>query len=82
MPEPARVQLWSRAHCHLCDEARVVVAAVCRALDEPWRECDIDAHPEALSRWSDQVPVLLVDDAVVATYRVDPSRLRAALLHR
>jgi hypothetical protein len=37
-----RVVLYTRAGCHLCEEARVVVAEVCAAAGEAWVEVDIE----------------------------------------
>ncbi len=75
-----RVVLVGRAGCHLCEEARVVVAQVCGSLDEPWTQVDVDCDPAWLARWSELVPVVLVDGAEHARYRVDPAALRRALL--
>jgi len=74
-----RVVLLGRVGCHLCDEARAVVAGVCDALDVAWVERDVDADPQLRRRWSDEVPVVLVDSTVHARYRVDPASLRRAL---
>lgn len=78
MREP-RVQLIGRAGCHLCDEARVIVAEVCAELGESWRETDVASDPALLRRYRDYVPVTLVDGAQIDFWRVDPDRLRAAL---
>ena len=77
--ELPRVVLLGRAGCHLCDEARVVVADVCAALGERWTERDVDDHPDLRARYSDLVPVVLVDGGEVGHYRVDPGKLRRAL---
>jgi hypothetical protein len=41
---------------------------------------DVDGDPELLRRYTDQVPVTFVDGAQHDFWRVDPLRLRAALL--
>lgn len=79
MTDGPRVVLLGRVGCHLCDEARVVVAGVCDALDIAWVERDVDAEEDLRRRWSDDVPVVLVDSAVHARYRVDPASLRRAI---
>ena len=38
----ARVTLYTRAECHLCDEARAIVRAVCAELGESFEEIDVD----------------------------------------
>lgn len=75
-----RVVLLGRAGCHLCDEARVVVADVCAVLEEQWVERDVDDHPDLRARYSDLVPVVIVDGDEVAHYRVGPGVLRRALI--
>jgi hypothetical protein len=77
-----RVVLLGRAGCHLCDEARTVVARVCTETGTAWREDDIDAAgtPADLRlRHTDEVPVTFVDGEVHDFWRVDEARLRAVL---
>lgn len=80
MPQP-RVQLLTRAGCHLCDDALALAARVCAATGESLTVTDIDAagDPILLDRYSDQVPVTFVDGAVHDFWRVDEARLTAAL---
>jgi glutaredoxin len=75
-----RVTLLSRPGCHLCDEARSVIAAVTADLGVGWEERDVSASPEDLVRYSDMVPVTFVDGMQHDFWRVSEDRLRAALL--
>jgi hypothetical protein len=75
----ARVTLYSRPGCHLCDDARVVVAAVCAELGESFEEVDVDQDPGLAARYAEEIPVTLVDGRQHDFWRVDPQRLRAAL---
>jgi glutaredoxin len=77
-----RVTLYSKPGCHLCDEARVVVAQVCDELGESFDEVDITAGPDAqalLEAYGEEIPVTLVDGEQHDFWRVDPDRLRRAL---
>jgi hypothetical protein len=76
---PARVHLIGRAGCHLCDDAREVVAAVCAELGVAWTESDVTADRGLARRYGEYVPVTLVDGEQHDFWRVDPARLRAAL---
>ncbi|HET7762187.1 MAG TPA: glutaredoxin family protein [Phycicoccus sp.] len=76
---PVRVSLVGRAGCHLCDVARQTVARVCADLGVGWEEVDVDTDPALRARWSDEVPVTLVDGRQHDFWRVDEARLRAAL---
>ena len=76
----ARVTLYTRAGCHLCEEARVVIEQVCADLGEEYAEVDIDTDPDLVARFTDEVPVTFVDGRQHDFWRVDPARLRAALI--
>lgn len=79
---PARVTLYTRPGCHLCDEARAVIAAVCAEVGEEFAEVDISGNPELVQRFGHEIPVTFVDGAQHDYWRVDPTRLRAALAPR
>lgn len=72
--------LIGRDGCHLCDDARVVVAEV--LADFPGvqlNERSIDSDDELRRAYADEIPVVLIDGRMHAYWRVDPKRLRAAL---
>ena len=73
------MRLLSKPGCHLCDDARVVVAAVCAELGETYDEVDITQETELMTRYGEQIPVTLVDGVQHDYWRVDASRLRQAL---
>ena len=75
----ARVLLYSRPGCHLCDAARQVVQAVCAELGEQFTEVDITTSAELQREYGELIPVTLVDGKRHDFWRVDPDRLRAAL---
>ena len=75
-----RVLVLTRPGCHLCEQAVEVVAAVCAETGAGWSTRDITTDPELLRRYTDEVPVTFVDGAQHDFWRVDPARLRAALL--
>jgi len=77
-----RVTLYGKPGCHLCDQARAVIAAVCDELGEAYAEVDILSSPSLLARYGEEIPVTLVDGAQHDFWRVDPDRLRAALRAR
>ncbi len=75
----ARVTLYSRPGCHLCDDAREVVQRVCADLGTDFEEVDITTSPELMDAYGEQIPVTLVDGRQHDFWRVDERRLRAAL---
>ncbi len=74
-----KVTLLGKAGCHLCEDARAVIAAVCAELSVEWEELDITTDDALYERWWEQIPVTLVDGVQHDFWRVDPDRLRAAL---
>lgn len=74
-----RVTLYGRAGCHLCDDARAVIERVCADLGETFVEIHIDDDPGLLDRYAEEIPVTLVDGRQHDFWRVDETRLRAAL---
>lgn len=75
----ARVTLVGRPGCHLCDDARVVVAEVCAEVGAEWVEESIDDDPALMDEYWERIPVVLVDGRPYDFWRIDPTRLRAAL---
>ena len=76
---PPRVVLYGKPGCHLCDEARTVVALVCEELGEHFDEVDITTSEDLVRAFGEQIPVTFVDGEQHDFWRVDPARLRAAL---
>jgi glutaredoxin len=76
----ARVTFYSRPGCHLCDDAREVVARVCADLGESFEEVDITTDDDLEDRFGEEIPVTFVDGHQHDFWRVDEARLRAALI--
>lgn len=75
----ARVTLYSRTGCHLCDDARDVIERVCAEMGTSYEEIDIDTDPKLRERFTDEVPVTFVDGRPHDFWRVSEERLRSAL---
>jgi glutaredoxin len=78
----ARITLIGKAGCHLCEDAREVVARVAAEAGADVEELSIDDDPDLAERYWEQVPVVLVDGAQHTFFRVDEDRLRQALAGR
>ncbi len=74
-----RVTLYGKPGCHLCDDARVVIARVCADLGVGFDEVDISTSTDLMSEYGEQIPVTFVDGRQHDFWRVDESRLRRAL---
>ena len=83
----ATLTLIGKPGCHLCDDAREVVSSVVAELegvasapDVTVIEVSILDDAELHEKYVEEIPVLLLNGAVHNIWRVDPARLRAALL--
>lgn len=76
------ITLLSKPGCHLCDDARSILARVAAECGVVLEERDITADPADYARWADWIPVTLVDGVEHAVFTVDERRLRVALESR
>jgi hypothetical protein len=74
-----RITLIGKPGCHLCDDARAVVAKVAEDMGVGWTELDITEDTALAQKYWEQIPVTLVDGRRHDFWRVDEVRLRAAL---
>lgn len=82
--------LIGKPGCHLCDDARLVVntvtgqfrslhAGVASSVQVYITEQNILDDPELAARYSEEIPVLLLNGKVHNYWKIDPIRLMAAL---
>jgi glutaredoxin len=74
----------SKPDCHLCETAREVVDTVVGELGSEAsivvEELSILEHPDLYEKYVEEIPVVLIDGRVHNIWRVDPVRLKTALL--
>lgn len=71
--------LYTRAGCHLCEEAKAELAPVLLEFGVALREVDVDTDPALAARFGQDVPVLMLDDRKLAKHRIDAAQIRRAL---
>lgn len=71
--------LYTRARCHLCEEAREEIRRVRDKIPFVFRSIDIDRDPELVSLYNEEVPVIFVNGEKAFRYRVDVEELRKRL---
>lgn len=76
---PARLQLLTRADCHLCEVAAEALAQIAAEADLVPRHVDVDQDPELRAEYGDRVPVVLLDGREHSYFSVDGPRLRRDL---
>ena len=76
-----QITLVGKPGCHLCDDARTAITAVLNELNiaAPFYELSILDDAELFDRYSEEIPVVLINDKVHTIWWVDVSRLRTAL---
>ncbi len=83
MTEPAPgalvVTLYTRAGCHLCEEAKQQMAPLLAEFAAELREVDVDADPTLRERYTNDVPVIFLGERKVAKHRVDLPQFRRQL---
>jgi glutaredoxin len=73
------VTLYTRAGCHLCEEAERVLRAEQATTPFHLELVDIDGDPELARRYGVRVPVVAVDGQDLFDYEVPVDLLRARL---
>lgn len=71
--------LYLRQGCHLCADAREVLAQVTARAGTGWTEVDVDDDATLAQRYGELVPVVTVDGVQQGFWRLDPDRLLRAL---
>jgi hypothetical protein len=74
-----RLTLISRPDCHLCEEMATVIERVAPGFGAAVEVRDVDADPQLLARYSEQVPVLLIDGRKAFKFRVTAAELERRL---
>ncbi|MGA1836351.1 glutaredoxin family protein [Herbiconiux sp. 11R-BC] len=77
--------LIGKPGCHLCDDAREVIRGVLgerpvAALEVSMTELSILDDPALMDEFAEEIPVVMIDGRVHTIWRVEPARLRTALL--
>jgi len=73
------IQLLSRHHCGLCEEAQAVVVAVAEQGLCTWETVNVDSDKALLVRYGMDVPVLLVGGVELFRHRVSAEALKTSL---
>jgi hypothetical protein len=84
VPSPVSLALIGKPGCHLCDDARAVVQAVIAELGDAVSvevtEQSILDDEALLAEYAEEIPVVTIGGRVHTIWRVEPARLRTALL--
>jgi glutaredoxin len=73
-----QVTLYSKAGCHLCDEARAMLDEIATQVSYDLTEIDIRKDPQLFELYRYRIPVILLNETVVAEGRIDFNSLAHA----
>ncbi|ATW88936.1 glutaredoxin [Halohasta litchfieldiae] len=81
MAIPVAVKIYSRADCHLCEEAKSTIERVAEEVDThvTIEEVDVDTDETLRAEYGDRVPYVFVDGWPAFKYEVDEAELRTQL---
>lgn len=68
--EKAHVKLYTRAGCHLCDQAKNALLAARGQETYTLEEIDIDADPTLVARYGLEIPVVTINGVTAFKYRL------------
>ena len=75
----ARVIIYSRPGCHLCDEAKAAIVSAGCSDRFTLEEINIESDLELLRKYKYDIPVVLIDGAEAFRHRVDVKQFRARI---
>jgi hypothetical protein len=75
----AKVTLYGKAGCCLCDEAREALHEVREQSPFELEEVDVSLDPALHHRYGERIPVVVLNDEELSEYYVDKQLLRQRL---
>jgi glutaredoxin len=76
-----RLVLYTRAGCHLCEDAKAALGRVRARTGVGFTEVDIAGDAELTAEYGDRIPVVLLDGREHGYWRVEEARLLRDLGH-
>lgn len=75
-----RVEIYSKPGCHLCDEAKAVIARVRRSMLFDLVEINIEESPAHYDQFKEEIPVIFINGKKAFKFRVDEKAFRRYLV--
>jgi glutaredoxin len=80
-PAPLQVTFYTKAGCHLCDDARDMLDEIATQTAYELTEIDIRRDTELFERYRYRIPVIMLNETIAAEGRVDYNELTHAFAH-
>ena len=75
-----KVEIYSKPHCHLCEQAKSVLLAAQKKFFFNLIEVDITTDKILVEEYKEQIPVVFINDRKTFKFRVDENELYKRLL--
>ena len=69
-PALPQVMFYTKAGCHLCDEARDMLDDIAAETAFELTETDIRTSPELFEQYRYRIPVIIIDDTLIVEGRI------------
>jgi len=79
MPEPIRIEIYSRPGCHLCDQARAVIEEFRGKFPMELRTINVETNADLETRYGMDIPVVFMNGHEAFRHRVNPDELERKL---
>ena len=79
MPEPIRIDIYSRPGCHLCDEAKAVVEPLREQYPMVLRTINVESSADLVNRYGSEIPVVFINGEEAFRQRVVRTELERKL---
>jgi len=73
-----KVTLYTKAGCHLCEDARSVLNDIAASMSFELTEIDIRSDMHIFAQYRYRIPVILIDETIIAEGRIEYSDLTQA----
>lgn len=70
-PAPFQVTFYTKAGCHLCEEARDMLEDIAALTEYEFTEIDIRSNPAIFERYRYRIPVITINDDTLLEGRIE-----------
>ena len=77
-PALLQVTFYTKAGCHLCEEARDMLEDIAAQTDYELTEIDIRSDPEVFEQYRYRIPVIIINDNTLLEGRIQYAELARA----
>ena len=79
-PKLPLVEIYSKPHCSLCEEAKKILLKVKETLHFELKEIDISSDNSVLEKYKEQIPIIFINGKKAFKFHVDEEELKKKLI--